>query len=53
MKYLNSEYYVEVKDQRYRIHSIENIKLRKRDPPISLRLNMKFKMKHRLGRIRK
>ena len=31
------EYYVEVKDHRYRIHFTENIVLRKRDPPKSLR----------------
>ena len=37
MKYLNGENYVEVKDHRYRIHLTENIILRKRDPPISLR----------------
>ena len=37
MKYLNGEYYVEVKDHRYKIHLTENIILRKRDPPISLR----------------
>ena len=37
MKYLNGEYYVEVKDHRYRIHLTENIILRKRDPPTSLR----------------
>ena len=37
MKYLNGEYYVEVKDHRYRIHPTENIILRKRDPPSSLR----------------
>ena len=37
MKYLNGEYYVEVKDQRYKIHPTEIIILRKRDPPISLR----------------
>ena len=37
MKYLNGEYYVEVKDHRYRIHPTENIILRKRDPPTSLR----------------
>ena len=36
MKYLNGEYYVEVKDERYRIHPTENIILRKRDPPRSL-----------------
>ena len=37
MKYLDGEYYVEVKDHRYRIHPTENIILRKRDPPNSLR----------------
>ena len=37
MKYLNGEYYVEVKNHRYKIHPTENIKLRKRVPPLSLR----------------
>ena len=37
MKYLNGEYYVEVKDYRYRIHPTENIIIRKQDPPTSLR----------------
>ena len=37
MKYLNGEYYVEVKDHRYRIHPTEIIILRKRNPPTSLR----------------
>ena len=37
MKYLNGEYYVEVKAHRYRIQPTENIILRKRDPPTSLR----------------
>ena len=37
MKYVNGEYYVEVKDHRYKIHLTENIVLRKRDPPTSLR----------------
>ena len=37
MKYVNGEYYVEVKDKRYIIHPTENIILRKRDPPKSLR----------------
>ena len=36
MKYLKGDYYVEVKDHRYRIHP-ENIILRKRGPPLSLR----------------
>ena len=37
MKYLNGEYYVEVRDHRYKIHQTENIILRKPDPPTSLR----------------
>ena len=37
MKYLNGNYYVEVRDQRYRIHPTENRILRKRDPPLPLR----------------
>ena len=37
MKHLDSNYYVEVKDHRYKIHPTENIMLRKRDPPHSLR----------------
>ena len=37
MKYLDGQYYVEVKDHRYKIHPTENIILRKRDPPTSLR----------------
>ena len=37
MKYLNGEYYVEVKDHRYKNHPTERIFLRKRDPPSSLR----------------
>ena len=37
MKYLDGIYKVEVKEHRYRIHPTENIILRKRDPPQSLR----------------
>ena len=37
MKYLNDEYYVKVKDHRYKIHPTENIILRLRDEPKSLR----------------
>ena len=36
MKYLNGEYYVEVKDHRYKIHPTENLILRLRDEPKSL-----------------
>ena len=37
MRYLNGEHYLEVKDQRYKIHPTENILLRLRDPPKSIR----------------
>ena len=37
MKYLNGHYYVEVKDNRYRIHPTEKIILRKRDSPTAFR----------------
>ena len=37
MKYLAGNYYVEVKDHRYKMHPTEIIILRKRDPPTSLR----------------
>ena len=37
MKHLNGQYYVEVKDHRYKIYPIENIIITKGDPPSSLR----------------
>ena len=43
MKYLDGNYYTEVKDYQYRIHPTENIILRKRDPPTSLRTQYQFK----------
>ena len=50
MKYLNGEYYVEVKDHRYKTLPTENIVLRKRDTPTQyqvqnethIRRNQKF-----------
>ena len=42
MKYLNGEYYVEVKDNRYRIHPTENHTLRLRDEPKSLGTQYQF-----------
>ena len=53
MKYLNGEYYVEVKDHRYRFHPTENIILRKRDEQNLLGLNIKFRMKLRYGELKK
>ena len=43
MKYLNGNYYVEVKDHRYTIHPTENIILRLRDEPKSLRTQYQVK----------
>ena len=37
MNYLNGEYYVEVKDHRYKIHLTEKFIIGLRDPPNSLR----------------
>ena len=37
MKYFNDNYYVEVKDHRYKIHPTENNIIREQDPPKSLR----------------
>ena len=37
MKYLDVNYYVEVRDHPYKIDPTENIILHKRDPPTSLR----------------
>ena len=53
MKYLNGEYYVEVKDHRNEIHPTENIILRKQDPPTFSELNIRFKTRLRYGEIRK
>ena len=37
MKYLNGQYYVDVKDHRYKLRPTENNNLRKRDPTKPLR----------------
>ena len=50
MKYLNGEYYIEVKDHRYKIHPTENIILRKRDPPKSLRTQYQIQNETKLRR---
>ena len=36
-KYFDDTYYVELKDHRYKVHPTENIILRERDPPKSLK----------------
>ena len=43
MKYLNGRYYIEVKNHRYKIHPTENIILRLRDEPKSLRTQYQVK----------
>ena len=53
MHYLNGEYYVEVKDHRYRIHPAENIILRKRDPPASLRTQYQIQHETKIRRNQK
>ena len=53
MKYLNGEYYVEVKDHRYKIHPTENIILRKRDPPSSLRTQYQVQNQTKIRRNQK
>ena len=53
MKYLNGEYYVELKDHRYKIHPNENTKLRKRDPPTSLRTQYQIQKETQIWRNQK
>ena len=53
MKYLNGEYYVEVKDHRFKIHPTENIILRKRDPPTSLRTQYQVQNETQIGKNQK
>ena len=53
MKYLNGEYYVEVKDHRYKIHPTENIILRKRDLPTSLRTQYQVQIETQMRRNQK
>ena len=45
MKILNGEYYVEVKDHRYKIHPTENIFLRKGNSPKILRTQYQVQYK--------
>ena len=53
MKYLNGDYYVEVKDHRYRIHPTENLVLRERDPPKSLRTQYQVQNETKIRRNQK
>ena len=51
MKYRNGEYYVEVKDHRY--NPTENIILRKRDPPTSLRTQYQVQNERQIRKVQK
>ena len=53
MKYLNGEYYIEVKDHRYKFHPTENIILRKRDPPTSLRTQYQVQKENQIRKNQK
>ena len=53
MNNLNGEYYVEVKDHRYKIHPTENIILRKRDPPSSRRTQYQVQNETKIQRNQK
>ena len=53
MKSLNGEYYVEVRDHRYKIHPTENIILRKQDQPKSLRFQYQVQNETQIGRNQK
>ena len=53
MKYVNGDYYVEVKDHRYIIHPTENSILQKRDPPTSLRTQYQIQNETQIRRNQK
>ena len=53
MKYLNGEYYVEVKDHRYEIHTFEIIILGRRNPPTSLRFQYEVQNNTQMRKNRK
>ena len=53
MKYLDNNYYVEVKDKRYRIHPTEKIFLKLRDEPKSLRTQYQVQNETKIRRNQK
>ena len=53
MKYLNGKYYVEVKDKKYKIHPSENIILREREQPKSLRTQYQIQNNTKIRRNQK
>ena len=50
MKYLKGEYYVEVKDHRFKNHPTETIILRKRKPPTFLRTKYPVQNETQIGK---
>ena len=53
MKFPNAQYYVGVKDDRYKIHPTEDKRIRKRDPPKSLRTQYQVQKKLQIRKNRK
>ena len=53
MKSLKGQYYVEVKDHRYKVHPTENIILRKRDPLSSLGTQYQVQNNTQIGKNQK
>ena len=50
MKYLNGNYYVEVKDHRYKLHPSEITILRLRDEPKSLKTHYQVQNEKKIGK---
>ena len=53
MKYLDGNYYVEIKDLRYKIHPIKNIIIRLRDEPKSFRTQYQVQNETQIGKNQK
>ena len=53
MQYLNGEYYVEVRDHRYKIQPTKNKIVRKRDEPKSLRTQYQVQNETKIRRNQK
>ena len=53
MKYLNGEYYVKIKDRRYKIHPTENTILQKRDAPKFLKTQYQVQNKTQIRKSQK
>ena len=53
MKYLNGQYYVELKDHRYKIHPTEIFIIGLRDEPKSLRIQYQYRIETQIRKIQK